>query len=464
MTRGLVATRSRGWAAAVLAVAMMCFCLDGAVAQQPQIVRPNTTEIRKTRPPEARPPEARPAEAPPPAALFRPSMAEEADAAEEAAVSKAATTATATDLMITAARKGTTISIAVSKPVDISAFTLPDPYRIILDVADLGFDLPKTLPTGGLVTAIRYGLLAPGRSRIVMDVSAPVRIARAEAVPVLSGAGANIVVVLEPTDRSKFMAALQPKEPPATPAAAGKPQTTGGGKPVVVIDPGHGGLDPGALGQNGIREKDLTLAVSRQVRSQLMAKGRYDVRMTRPGDEFISLDQRVAFSQAADADLFVSIHADSVGDDSLAQAVRGASVYTLSAEASHKQAKVLAEKENSADLRAGLTAAAGSGGDQIKSILFDLMQREAHNFSNEIRGLLVSNLKRSVALAKEPARSAAFKVLQQSHAPSVLIELGYLSHTEDATLLQSPEWQRQVASSIVAAIEQYFAKHLAAKR
>ncbi len=139
---------------------------------------------------------------------------------------------------------------------------------------------------------------------------------------------------------------------------------------MVVIDPGHGGLDPGAIGQNGIREKDLTLAVARQVRSMLSARGLVDVRMTRRGDDFLSLDQRVAFSQQAGASLFVSIHADSVGDVGIAQAVRGASVYTLSSEASSKQAKVLAEKENAADLRAGLTAAAGAGGDQIKSILY----------------------------------------------------------------------------------------------
>ncbi len=459
MTRGFVAKRSNGWAAAAIAAVAFVASVEIATAQQPSAMRPNTTEIRKTRPADPQP-----AESPQPSASLRPSMAQESDKAEEEAVAKVAASAMATDIAITAARKATSVNIAVSKPVDISAFALPDPYRVIVDVADLGFELPKSLPTGGLVTAIRYGLLAPGRSRLVMDVTGPVRIARTEVLPSLADKGAQIVITLEPTDRAKFMAALQPPEAAKAPAATDKHSATADGKPIVVIDPGHGGLDPGALGQNGIREKDLTLAVARQVRALLAARGRYDVRMTRQGDEFISLDQRVTFSKDADADLFVSIHADSVGDVGLAQAVRGASVYTLSAEASNKQAKVLAEKENSADLRAGLTAAAGAGGDQIKSILFDLIQREAHNFSNEIRGLLVANLKRTVALAKEPARSAAFKVLQQSHAPSVLIELGYLSHTEDATLLQSPEWQRQVASSIVAAIEQYFAKHLAAKR
>lgn len=444
----------------LLAASIAGGCLSSSFAQQTPGARPNTTEIRKSRPTVAPSPAA--VEPAPP--VLRPSVSADADRSDDDAARPAEATASrATAIEISADRRTTTIVIALTAPVNVAAFTLADPYRVIIDVANLGFQLPSGLPTRGLVTGIRYGLLEPGRSRVVMDVSGPVKILRAEAVPALTSSGAQIIVTLESTDRAKFLAALQPQEQPATVAVPEKPRTSGDGKPVVVIDPGHGGLDPGALGQNGIREKDLTLAVARQVRAMLAAKGRVDVRLTRRGDEFISLDQRVVYSQQAGASLFVSIHADSVGDMGLAQAVRGASVYTLSGEASSKQAKLLAEKENAADLRAGLTAAVGAGGDQIKSILYDLMNRETQNFSSEIRSLLVANLKRSVAIAKEPARSAAFKVLQQAHSPSVLIELGYLSHTEDAALLQSPEWQKQVAGSIVAAIEQYFARHMANK-
>ena len=442
-----------------LAGAVLGASWSAAFAQQTPGARPNTTEIRKSRPVEAAPAPP-PAASPAAAAPLRPSIPADADRADDDAAKPPDTVSNATGIEIAADRRRTTLTVALTQPVPVAAFALADPYRVIVDAADLGFQLPAGLSPRGLVTGVRYGLLSPGQSRIVLDVSGPVRIVKAEVVPSLTGAGAQMIITLEPTDRPTFLAAIQAREaPPAAAAATEKAPQSASGKPVVIIDPGHGGLDPGALGQNGIREKDLTLAVARQVRSMLSARGLVDVRMTRRGDDFLSLDQRVAFSQQAGASLFVSIHADSVGDVGIAQAVRGASVYTLSSEASSKQAKVLAEKENAADLRAGLTAAAGAGGDQIKSILYDLMNRETQNFSSEIRSLLVSNLKRTVALAKEPARSAAFKVLQQAHAPSVLVELGYLSHTEDAALLQSPEWQKQVAGSIVAAIEQFFARH-----
>jgi N-acetylmuramoyl-L-alanine amidase len=427
-------------------VSMPALLTGSMVAAQTSAPPPFTTEVRKSMPQRA-------PEAVAPAA---------ADPRPVPAPTPSRSSATALTLATTGGR--TTVSLQLTSPVQVTAFTLAEPYRVILDIPDMSFEVRgDSPPPAGIVAAYRYGQLDPDRSRIVLDTTGPARIVRADSTPTMDGA--RLTVVLEPTDRTRFLAALAKQAPaanaPAVQASAiAPPAVKGAGLPVVVVDPGHGGLDPGAVGQNGVLEKELTLAVARQVHAQLMAKGRYDVRLTRSQDSFVSLDQRVQLSRQAGADLFISIHADTVGDVATANLVRGASVYTLAERASSGQAKALADKENAADLKAGLGKAA-VGDAQITSILFDLMKREAQNFSNEFRSMAISSLGRTIALAKDPARAAAFRVLQQAHAPSVLVELGYMSHAEDAQLLQSPEWQRQVAAAIVAAVETYFARRMA---
>ena len=261
--------------------------------------------------------------------------------------------------------------------------------------------------------------------------------------------------------RLAALAAGQPIDPPGRQVATGRATAGANGRarPVIVIDPGHGGIDPGTVAGSNLTEKSVVLAVARQLGALLAQSRRFDVRMTRHDDVFVSLDQRVDVSRRLAADLFISIHADSLAlaERELAQAVHGATIYTLSERASDEAARLLADKENAADLLAGLDAVPASDEAQVRTILFDLVRRETANHAAEFRQHLLGALRGKVPLAKDPQRAAAFKVLKQPETPAVLIELGYMSNAEDLARLSRPEWQRQMAIALAAAIEQHFA-------
>lgn len=256
-----------------------------------------------------------------------------------------------------------------------------------------------------------------------------------------------------PTNAAAPAAVANPR-PPQLPNAQGGAPARPTGRPTIMLDPGHGGVDPGAIGVSGTHEKEITLAMAREIRRQLEQSGRYRVAMTRDDDVFVRLRDRIALARQQTADLFISIHADSMGSGNVA--TRGASIYTLSENASDNEAAALAARENRADIIAGVDLTRENR--DVTSILIDLAQRETMNRSIVFARHLVSEMGREVLLLPQsPHRFAGFAVLRAPDTPSVLIEMGYLSNAQDELLLNRPHHRAKVAAGILRAIDAYFA-------
>ncbi len=376
-------------------------------------------------------------------------------------------TVVATDAAITGDKSGTEFAITLSQGVTLEVFTLANPYRVIIDMPDVSFQLAKNAGRQGkgLIKAYRYGLFAARKARMVIDTVLPVGITNAELLAVDRGA-VRLELSLKPIDAATFGAGTGASKSSArrtkrAPRIKAKRRAS---RPVVVIDPGHGGIDPGALSKSNVYEKDIVLAVAKLLRSELEKRAAYTVLMTRTDDVFVSLDKRLEFSEENDADLFISLHADSIGDSRFASQVRGATVYTLSAKASDETARRMAEKENNADAIAGLPRMDDKGDGDVRDILIDLVKRETANFSADFSNTLVGRLRKRVRLSNKPQRSAAFKVLKQTGTPSVLVELGYLSNSEDEKRLTSSKWRIDVTQSIAKAVDAYFDRRTALAR
>jgi len=221
-------------------------------------------------------------------------------------------------------------------------------------------------------------------------------------------------------------------------------------RPLVMLDPGHGGIDPGCIGASGTYEKDIVFSTAREFARQLGASGRFRVELTRNDDEFVALPERVERARAAGADLFLSIHADALPEERM----RGASVFTLSEQASDKEAAALAARENKSDLVAGIDLSHHA--PEVSDILFDLARRETNNESIKLARDLVSELGQRVHLLNHTHRSAGFAVLKAPDIPSALVEIGCLSNREEETLLQSDAYQRRVAAGLVRSVDDFF--------
>ena len=356
-----------------------------------------------------------------------------------------------------------TVSAAtVSATLSPTAFVLVDPDRAIIDLpqVDFAMDAAAGRPAGGtkakgragLVSSFRFGLLAPGRSRIVIDLSAPAKIVSAS-VRTIEGRS-RLVVELARTDRAAFRAAARAavssdRFAGSTPAVTSEPTSTAA--VTIVLDPGHGGPDTGAI-VNGVVEKDIALAFASRLAAKLEATGTFKVVMTRSSDVFIPLSERVRIARDAGAALMVSVHADTLpetGD------VGGATVYTVSDKASDAYAAKVAAKENAADTTVGVDGQTDTA--DVNDILFDLTRQETRAYSHVFARTLVNYWKVAGRLNKNPQRAAGFVVLKAPDVPSVLLELGYLSNATDAASLTSAEWREQATGRMAEAIVAYFA-------
>ena len=390
-----------------------------------------------------------------------------APSAAQNAARPAAPFPVATDTRVGGDDNLTRFVVDFSRKVDLRAFTLADPYRVVIDLPQVTFNLPpKTGETGrGLVKAFRFGLVMQGGSRIVLDVNKPVKVEKAFALEAQGGQPARLVLDLVATDRDSFMRnlAAENRAPPSG-ATGGIAQATaetrhGDTRPIVVIDPGHGGIDNGTIASTGVMEKQIVLDFAMLLRQRLEQSGRYRVVMTRADDSFIPLADRVRMARIRQAALFISIHADALkkGEGE----AQGATVYTLSETASDAEAARLAENENRADVIAGIDLSHESS--EVADILIDLAQRETKTYSMQFAKSLVSSMRKVAKMHKNPLKSAGFKVLKAPDVPSVLIELGYVSSESDLKQLTSGTWQAKTATSIAQAVDTYFGTKMAGK-
>ena len=370
---------------------------------------------------------------------------------------------TATDARLGGDESQTRMVVDFTHKIDIRAFTLADPYRVVIDMPQVAFQFrPKVGEKGrGLVKAFRFGLVMPGGSRIVIDLVRPARVEKAFVLDAANEQPARLVLDLAAVDREAFMrtAALEraPEMRKLEPFGEDKPDTDP--RPLIVIDPGHGGIDNGTRAPTGEIEKTIVLEFSLLLRDKIERTGKYRVAMTRADDTFVPLGNRVAFARARQAALFISVHADALrrGEGE----AQGATIYTLSERATDARAARLAEAENQADVIAGLDLS--SEPKDVAGILIDLARRETKTFSLQFAETLISAMKPSARLHQNPLKSASFVVLKAPDVPSVLVELGYVTTKSDLQSLMAQEWRERTTDSIAHAIDTFFTTRLAGK-
>jgi len=351
------------------------------------------------------------------------------------------------------------------------AIVLAGPDRIAVDVAGAE---PGTLGEAtGPVAAIRQGRLAADTTRVVFDMAAPRRVTETQ----LSDDGQSVTLSIAPVSGAAGVRTAKPWVPKAAASAARPknryalsieldapvagpppPRITGrADRPLVVIDAGHGGFDPGALSPDGTREKDITLSVARAIRDELVRGGRVRVALTRDDDRFLVLQERAQIARGLKADLFISVHADSAPNTG----ATGATIYTLSEVASDATAARLAARENKADVINGVNLSGQSA--DISSILIDLAQRETMNASARFADLLKRESAGAMPFRNDYHRMAGFAVLKAPDTPAILLEVGYVTNPVDVARLTSPAGRAAIAASVRKAVDVQFARRYASR-
>ena len=356
---------------------------------------------------------------------------------------------------------------------EASTFALVGPDRIAIDVK--GSTAGQGGHTGGMIRSVRQGQFDPHTARIVLDLDRPAVVTggvfakdgRSLKIRFAAAAGMEVgkrqsflppaAFRAEPPKKSYSVKKSlgRAKDKLALPPVRGPKDKR---RPLVVIDAGHGGHDPGAISPHGSqREKDVTLAIARALRDRLLNGGRVRVALTRDSDKYLVLQERYGIARRLNADLFISIHADAAPNHSAS----GATVYTLSEVASDREASRLAARENKANIINGVNL--GTESNDVSSILIDLTQRETMNISADFAKLLHREGSRSISFRRIPHKFASFVVLKAPDTPSVLFETGYLTNEDDVAFLASRAGQRKLADGMASAIETHFARKLAAR-
>ena len=351
--------------------------------------------------------------------------------------------------------RGVELRLVLSQGVPYRIFTLDDPARLVLDFREVDWTgvEPAALNQSARVLAVRVGGFRPGWSRMVMDLSGPYLLESAALEIEGSTGRGRLLVDLVEAAPSAFEAAsgephLQGWEPPKSALKAQARARQAGDRPlVVVLDPGHGGIDPGAE-QGKATEKDIMLSFARELREALLRADGFEVVLTRDDDSFVSLERRVAVAHRARADIFISLHADAVSEGR----AHGATVYTLSESASDAASAALAERHDRADLLAGLDLSGAD--DVVADVLMDLARMETRPRAQQLaRAIALAIADRKLPLNSRPQRAAGFSVLKSPDIPSVLLELGFLSSQRDLKNLQNAEWRARMTRAIQSALD-----------
>ncbi|MEO8757165.1 MAG: N-acetylmuramoyl-L-alanine amidase [Devosia sp.] len=412
------------------------------------------------------------------------------------ALSGAAALAQASLPEVLAARVTTTpergrLVLDLSATTEYAIVSLDGPERIAVDVkaANVAITNPAAVSGTGVIASFTTEMAEDGRARTELTLSQPAVVQQAYVLEPIGDQPARLVVDLITTTEADFKAAaaadlanslgqappetsvaadapsaapsstpppsseasVAPRsEPPPSSAPADEATTSGGSRPLIVIDPGHGGIDNGASAPHGVREKDITLAFALQLRDLLVASGRFDVAMTRDDDTYLSLNERVNLARQNKADLFISLHADTFQEAD----IRGASIYTRDERATDILDKVLADGENRADIVAGYVQPDVK--PAVVDMLVDLMRRQVRQQAYLAAQDIVKAMQPSVALRRFPVRQADFFVLQAPDIPSMLIELGFMSNNADIANLENTDWRNRVVGAIAAGVDGYF--------
>ncbi len=347
--------------------------------------------------------------------------------------------------------------------LDYKVFLLSEPERLVVDLknTDINKKLEQIKGENTLVSGARIGSAGVDGARVVFDLRQPAIVKKVMLLPPQSNFSWRFVVDIEVASAREFASRVGndhafTNHENITVSSAAKTSKKKNAvsspkkKKVIVLDPGHGGVDPGAIGVSGAYEKHITLAMARELKEVLEKNSNYKVYLTRNRDIFIPLRDRVKIARRYDADLFLSIHADSAPN----KRATGLSVYTLSEKASDKEAAALAEKENKADIVAGLNFAEHS--KEVSDILLNLAQRETLNRSSEFATFMVAEMRKSTHTLDNTHRFAGFAVLKAPDVPSVLMELGYLSNRNEEKKLQQKSYRKKLAIAAARAIDRYF--------